>query len=129
MIYRNLYQHSNSAFLLGLYKPIVQPCLECCNIVWDPHQLHRKYQLLSVEKCTLRVCLKSWNILYDELISMDEMTPFAVHCARSKLIFVFKILYKSYFMPDSIFVPCSFCTSDHLNHALSLIPYVGIYYK
>lgn len=98
-----------------IYKSVVRPCLE----YWNPHQLCLKAWLIEQLRNLLSACLKSWNTSNDQLISMAEMTPFEVHCARSKLSFAFMILHKLSYTPDGLFVPSLFCTSNCLNHTLT----------
>ena len=114
MIYRNLYYHSNPSFLLVLYKALVQPRLEYCSLIWDPHQLYLQDHLRSVEKFALRVYLKTWRASYNELVTGANLTPLEIRWTRNKLLFVYKVLYKLSILPNDIFVPSTSRRSNRL---------------
>ena len=92
LIYRNLYYYSDSAFLLVLYKTMIRPLLEYCDVIWDPHQKFLRDRLRSVEKLALRMCLKSWRLFYDELIAKAEITPLESRRIHNKLLLMYKVL-------------------------------------
>ena len=61
IIYRNFYQHSNSATLLQLYLSYIRPHLEYAATVWDPHQVGFIHSLERIQKCALRMCTRKWK--------------------------------------------------------------------
>ena len=72
--------------------------LQYCNVVWDPHQEKSlQNKLEAVEKFALRVCLKAWGMPYDDLIARAEIKSLESRRKISKLMFIFKILYKLLF--------------------------------
>ena len=130
-IYRNLYFHSSPEFLLSIYKSLVRPHLEYCNIVWDPHQKFLQGRLRSVERFGLKVALKcwDWSISYNDLITMAELTPLEIRWIQAKYIFVYKVLYKLAYLPDHLFIVNSARKSRRTNHSLSLTPFSILTYS
>ena len=73
MIYRKFYGYSNPVTLLKLYLTIIRPDLEYASSVWDPSQNLQIDALESVQKFGLRMCLKSWNENYDDLLIRSKI--------------------------------------------------------
>ena len=68
LLYRRYYQYADESTLLQLYMSLVRPHLEYAAPVWDPH-LQKDIQLLEdTQKFACRMCNKSWNAGYDELL-------------------------------------------------------------
>ena len=123
MIYRNFYFHSSPDYLPYLYKSLVRPHLEYCNVIWDPDVIFLKNRLMEVEKFALRMCFKQWHTPYPDLILLANIMPLEIRRLRSKLHLVYKFIYKLAFIPDSIFIPSFNRKSNRLNHTLALMPY------
>ena len=62
MMYRNLYEHSSSNTLLKLYLTTIRPYLENVSPVWNPFHKGEIEGIESIQKFTLRMCLKFWNL-------------------------------------------------------------------
>ena len=62
--------HSNPVTLLKLCLTVIRPNLEYASSVWDPSQKQwiAIDTLKSVQTFGLRMCLKSWNESYDDLL-------------------------------------------------------------
>ena len=75
LLYRRFYQHTNSPCLLRLYKSFIRPHLDYTSIVWNPHLKRDIESLENVQKFTLRVCLKSWDSEYNELLRVANLPP------------------------------------------------------
>ena len=45
--------------------------------VWDPHQLGLIKCLENVQKFALKVCMKSWNIDYESMLTSCNLTSLA----------------------------------------------------
>lgn len=129
MIYRNFYLHSSPEFLLHLYKSLIRPQLEYCSVIWDPKVVFLKNRLMEVEKFALRMCLKHWNYPYSDLILLANITSLEFRRLHSKLLLLYKIIYKLSFMPEGIFVFSSCRKSTRLNHSLPLLPYSSSTYS
>ena len=68
MYLRNLYEHSSSNTILKLYLTTIRPHLEYASPVWNPFHKRETDCIKSVQKFALRMCLKSWNSDYEELL-------------------------------------------------------------
>ena len=76
IIYRKFYGYSKPITLLKLYLTVIRPNLEYASSVWDPSQKLQIDALESVQKFGLRMCLKSWNESYDDLLVFKNKNPF-----------------------------------------------------
>ena len=105
MIYRKFYTHSNSATLLKLYLTIIRPNLEYASSVWDPFHKLEIDALESVQKFGLRMCFKSWNESYDDLLERTKVPPLKMRRAQMKLCHLFKIIKKITEFPNAPVTP------------------------
>ena len=83
LLYRRFYRCTNSPSLLRLYKSFVRPNLEYATIAWNPHLKGEIEAIENVQKFSLRVCLKSWDSDYDELLRVSNLPP--LHKRRSPI--------------------------------------------
>ena len=73
VLYRSFYKHSSASTLLKLYSSFIRPHLEYATAVWDPF-LKKDIDLLEdVQKFGLRVCTKTWNGDYEELLVQSNL--------------------------------------------------------
>ena len=70
LLYRCFYQNSNPSTLLKLYLSFIRPHLEYSSGVWSPHL---KGEVEKVQKYALKVCMKSWDASYADLLSMTSL--------------------------------------------------------
>ena len=75
LLYRHFYKHSNSHTLLKLYLSYVRPHLEYLRHVWNPSFKGDIDIIESVQKYALRVCTKSWELSYDDLLNATSIPP------------------------------------------------------
>ena len=95
MIYRKLYQHSDSRTLLKLYLSIIRPHVEYASPVWDPHHKTEIEAIESVQKFALKMCLKSWSSNYEQLLLQLEARLPSLRVRRSALMsHLYKIINK-----------------------------------
>ena len=73
MLYRSLYQHFSPKTLLKLYLTKIKPHLEYASPVWDPFRKGEIEELENVQKFALRMCLKSWDMDYSELLEKSHI--------------------------------------------------------
>ena len=59
--------------LLKLYISLIRPHLEYACQVWHPHLLTDINKLETVQKFALRLCVKRWDLGYDDLLSMCDL--------------------------------------------------------
>ena len=100
-IYRKFYGYSNPVTLLKLYLIIIRSNLEYASSVWDPSQKLQIDALESVQKFGLRMCLKSWNENYDDLLIRSKIPSLKTRRMRMKLCHLFKIIKKMTEFPDA----------------------------
>ena len=92
IVYRNFYQHSNSATLLQLYFSYIRPHLEYAAIVWDPHQVGLIHSLERIQKFALRMCTKNWNLEHNVLLEICDIPSLAVRRHHPKLCYLFQLI-------------------------------------
>ena len=86
LLYRRFYRCTNSPSLLRLYKSFVRPHLEYATIAWNPHLKGEIEAIENVQKFSLRVCLKSWDSDYNELLRVS--TPAQETSPIKPLLFI-----------------------------------------
>ena len=101
MIYRKFYGYSNPVTLLKLYLTVIRPNLEYAFSVWDPSQKLQVDALENVQKFGLRMCLKSWNESYDDLLIRTKIPSLKTRRMQMKLYHLFKIIKKMTEFPDA----------------------------
>ena len=91
LLYRRFYQHASSSTLLKLYCSFIRPHLEYGSIVWNPSLKGEIDQLEKVQKFALRVCLKSWDANYEDLLSTSNLPSLQKRRMLASLCHLFKI--------------------------------------
>ena len=79
LLYRRFQRNSCPTTLLRLYCSFIRPHLEYASIVWNPCQKGDIAKLENVQKFALRVCLKSWDMSYDDLLQTQSYH----HCGNN----------------------------------------------
>ena len=82
--------------VLKLYSSFIRPHLEYAAPVWDPF-LNKDIDLLveDVQKFGLRVCTKSWNKDYGELLAPSRLPTLQARHQQAKLCQLYKIDHSS----------------------------------
>ena len=91
LLYRRFYQHASSPTLLRLYCCFIRPHLEYASVVWNPSLKGEIDQLERVQKFALRVCLKSWDTDYEDLLSISNLPSLQKRRMLASLCHLFKI--------------------------------------
>ena len=91
LLYRQFQQHASSPTLLRLYISL-RPHLEYAFIVWSPSLKGEIDKLEEVQKFALRVCLKSWDKNYDDLLLNSELPSLQKRRVLASLCHLYKIL-------------------------------------
>ena len=89
--YRRFYRHASSPTLLRLYCCFICPHLEYASAVWNPNLKGEIDQLERVQKFALRVCLKSWDTDYEDLLSISNLPSLQKRHMLTSLCHLFKI--------------------------------------
>ena len=92
IFYRRFYRHSSSSTLLKLYLSHIRPHLEYCSAVWNPHHEGDIIKLEKVQKYALRVCMKSWDTSYEDLLETSNIPSLESRRNKSSVCHLFKII-------------------------------------
>ena len=88
-----------------MYKSLVRPHLEYAAPVWDPHLLKDIKSVENVQKYGLKMCLKRWDLGYQELLHLAQIPTLENRRIYLKLCTLFKIIHGLFpFTPD-VFMP------------------------
>ena len=93
LLYRRFYQSSNSSILLKLYLSFVRPHLEFSSAVWSPHLKGEVEAVEKVQKYALKVCMKSWDTSYADLLSMTSLPSMQCRRLQTSLCHLYKIVH------------------------------------
>ena len=93
LLYRCFYMHASSSTLLKLYTTsFIQPHLECLSAVWNPYLKGEIEALEKVQKYALKVCTKSWDASYEDLLSKASLPSLQRRRIQTSLCHLFKII-------------------------------------
>ena len=101
LLYRRFYQNSSSHTLLKLYKSFIRPHLEYSSVVWNPHLKGEIEALEKVQKFALRVCTKSWDSHYKDLLSRASLTSLQTRRVQASLCHLYKIIHNLTDFPEA----------------------------
>jgi hypothetical protein len=122
ILYRRFYKHSSCCTLLKLYVSFIRPHLEYAAAAWDPF-LRKDINLIEdVQRFALKVCLKSWNANYNELLEQSHLPTLQARRREAKLCHLFKIINKVTFFPDAPTQARSLTYSSRSVHMKALVP-------
>ena len=66
--------------------------LEYVAVVWDPHQVGLIKSLEKVQKFTLRMATRKWNLDYDSLLGACDIQTLQTRQHNLKLRFLFQVV-------------------------------------
>ena len=93
LLYRRFHQYSNSTTLINLYRSFIRPHLEYASIVWNPGLKGETEAIENVQKFALRMCTRSWNSDYEELLATADLPSLKDRRSRACLCHLFKIIH------------------------------------
>jgi len=101
LLYCRYYKYADESTLVQLYMSLVRPHREYAAPVWDPHLLKDIQLLEDTQKFACRMCNKSWNAGYDELLQMSHLPSLSDRrlYLRPRVCSVFKIIHKLCYFP------------------------------
>ena len=101
VLYRRFYKHSSTDTLLNLYVSFVRPHLEYAGVAWDPYLKKDIAAIEDVQKFALRVCTKSWDSNYDQLLSQSHLPSLEARRRQAKLCNLYNITNELVHFPDA----------------------------
>ena len=105
LLYRRFYGNVDDHSLLELYSVLVRPHLEYAAPVWDPHLTKDTNKLESVQKFALKMCLKQWDLGYQDLLDLSQLPTLENRRLYLKLCTLYKIIHGYFYFPPNVFVP------------------------
>ena len=134
LLYRRLKNTSNEA-LLQLNISLDSPHLECACPVWNPYLKKDIKQLEDVEKFASKMITMQWDLGYDDLVRISDISSLQSRQVHSSLCTLFKIVHGLCYYPPNL-LPLGRITvkertgnssfSSHM-HVLTTI-YSGLYH-
>ena len=122
MLYRRFYKFSSCSTMLRLYVSFIRPHLEYAAAAWDPF-LKKDIELIEdVQKLALKVCLKSWNTKYNELLEQSNLPSIRARRQQAKLCHFYKIVNNETFFPNVPIQARQLNYSSRTVHTKALIP-------
>ena len=92
VFYRRFYRNSSSSTLLKLYLSHIRPHLEYCSAVWNPHLKGDITELEKVQKYALKVCMKSWDTSYEDLLATSNVPSLEFRRKHNSVCHLFKVI-------------------------------------
>ena len=105
MFYRRFYSNSTPSTVLKLYKSFIRPNLEYAAVLWDVYHSKDVAMLENVQKFALRICTKSWNTSYEDLLSASSLPNLSLRRQKLRLLHLFKIYHQLTFFPSAPVIP------------------------
>ena len=122
VLYRNFYKHSTPSSMLKLYNSFIRPHLEQATAVWDPFLKKDIEMLEGVQKFGLKVCTKSWDCNYDELLEQAKLPTLQSRRQQAKLCQLFKIVNGTTLYPEAPIQPRECFYPSRTIHSHALVP-------
>ena len=88
-----------------MYLALVRPHTEYARQVWDPHLPKDIDQLECVQKFTLHMCAKQWDLGYAELLNRFKVQSLRDRRNYLSLCTMYKVVHELVYFPHDVFVP------------------------
>ena len=105
LLYRRFYGNVDNHSLFELYSVLVRPHLEYAAPIWDPHIIKDTNKLESVQRFALKMCLKRWDLGYQDLLDLSQLPTLENRRLYLKLCTLYKIIHGYFYFPSNVFVP------------------------
>ena len=100
ILYRRFYKDASPQTLIQMYLTLVRPHTEYASQVWDPHLQKGIDQLECVQKFTLHMCAKQWDLGYAELLNRFKVPSLGDRRNYLSLCTIYKVVHELvYFSP------------------------------
>ena len=96
-----------------MYLSYVRPHLECAVPVWDPHHLGHIEALEKVQRFALKMCTKSWDSSYEDMLTFCNLPTLCQKRRVLKLTFLYQLMHGHFIFPNArhwrgaLFLVCS----------------------
>ena len=104
VLYRQFYKWADSSVLRSIYIRWIRPHLEYAVQLWDPYIMKDIRMLESVQKFACKVCLKCWDMDYDNMLHCLNLPRLSERRQYLKLLTLYNIVNGHLFFPEGIFV-------------------------
>ena len=105
LLYRRFNGNVNQQSMYSLYSTLVRPHLEYAAPIWDPHLVKDVKKLETVQKFTMKMCSKQWDLGYQDLLELSQLPTLQNRRLYLKLCTLYKIIHGCFYFPPSVFVP------------------------
>ncbi len=92
LLFRQFYNCADTSTIRALYLTLIRPHLKYANQVWDPYLVKDCKLLEDVQRFACKVCLKSWNTTYDEMLDTLNIPKLEQRRKALKLCFMHKLV-------------------------------------
>ena len=100
LLYRRFSSYSNAEVMLKLYLTIVRPHLDYAAQVWHPYQAKNITALENVQKFALRICSRSYDTNYQDLLDCYHLPSLENRRIYLSLCTFYKIVKSIIFIPS-----------------------------
>ena len=100
---RRFSSYSNAEVMLKLYLTIVRPHLDYAAQVWHPYQAKNITALENVQKFALRICSRSYDTNYQDLLDCYHLPSLENRRIYLSLCTFYKIVNSIIFSPSIIY--------------------------
>ena len=87
-----------------MYQMLVRPHLEYAAQVWNPSLTKDITKLENVQKFALKMCTKSWDSGYQDLLDLTQMPTLENRRLYLSLCTLYKIIHGHFYFPDNVFI-------------------------
>ena len=99
MLYRQFYTWANTLTLRTVNMTCIRPHLEYAAQLWDPCNKKDIEALGSVQKFACKVCLKIWDMSYDDMFHLLNLPPLHARRRYLKLVTMSNIINGHLYFP------------------------------
>ena len=101
LLFRQFYHYADMSTLKKLYVSLIRPHLEYACPIWDPFTAKDRDLLESVQRFASRVCLKTWDREYTEMLSSLNLPSLESRRKTLKLSLLYKIVNNLTVFPEA----------------------------
>lgn len=120
LLYRQFYHCADTNTLRKLYISLVRPHMEYGSSVWDPFSAKDCDILEGVQRFASRVCLKTWQYEYPDMLKTLDLPALKTRRKIAKLMMMYKFVNNLAMFPESssLFQPVHIPYSTRFTHNL-----------